>query len=212
MNRSGSATTKSLSGAFLHRSAPEVARDLLGAILVSTIDGVRTSGRIVETEAYLGPDDPASHAATRSGRTVRNSPMFGPGGTTYVYLIYGMHWCFNVVTGDTDDPQAVLIRALEPLEGQGNMARRRSRSRNLTDGPGRLCQALGITGELNGHLLSRPPLRLLPGIEVPDSAVGTSGRIGIREARDWPLRYYVAHHQSVSVARPPTSNGDAIPR
>lgn len=187
---------------FFLRPASEVARELLGCRLVSTMEGLRTGGRIVETEAYVGPHDPACHAAERTGRTSRNAPMFGPGGTSYVYFVYGMHWCFNVVTGEPDDPQAVLIRALEPEEGHEVMARRRERSRDLTNGPARLCQALGLTGELNGHPLERPPLVLVPGDRVPDGDVAVSGRIGIREARDWPLRYFVAGDPHVSPARP----------
>lgn len=191
----------SLSGDLLRRPAPEVARALLGWELFSEVDGLRTSGRIVETEAYLGPEDPASHAATRSGRTRRNAPMFGPGGTAYVYFIYGMHWCFNVVTGAPDDPQAVLIRALDPVEGRDAMSHRRGGERNLTNGPARLCQALGITGTLNEHPLDRSPLRLVPAPPVPEEGVRTSGRIGIRKARDWPLRYFMAHHPHVSENR-----------
>lgn len=203
---------KRFPGAFFHRSARDVARDLLGCELVSDVGGLRTSGRIVETEAYLGPEDPASHAATRAGRTDRNAPMFGPGGTAYVYFIYGMHWCFNVVTGAEDDPQAVLVRALEPMEGRATMVRRRGDGRNLTNGPARLCQALGITGELNEHPLTRSPLRLCPGPRLPEGKVRVSGRIGIRKARDWPLRYFLAHHPQVSAARTPPDKGDSIPR
>jgi DNA-3-methyladenine glycosylase len=191
-------------GELLRSPAPEVARGLLGWELISDVEGVRTSGRIVETEAYLGPEDPASHAATRGGRTDRNAPMFGPAGSAYVYFIYGMHWCFNVVTGAPGDPQAVLVRALEPLEGLEAMARRRGDSHNLTNGPARLCQALGITGALNEHPLDRTPLRLRPGPPVSNRQVRTSGRIGIRKARDWPLRYFMAHHPQVSVTRTPS--------
>jgi DNA-3-methyladenine glycosylase len=191
-------------GEFFRSSATEVARGLLGWELVSDLGGLRTSGRIVETEAYLGPEDPASHAATRAGRTHRNAPMFGPGGSAYVYFIYGMHWCFNVVTGSPGDPQAVLIRALDPTDGLEIMAQRRGGPRNLANGPARLCQALGITGHLNEHPLDRSPLRLLPGSPVADDRVRTSGRIGIRRAKDWPLRYFMAHHPQVSVTRTPS--------
>jgi len=179
--------------------APEVARRLLGCRLVSFADGVRTGGRIVETEAYLGPEDPASHAAVRAGRTTRNAPMFGPPGTAYVYRIYGLHWCFNVVTGAVGEPQAVLVRALEPRIGVDTMrARRRGQERHLTNGPGRLCQALAISAGLNGHGLDRPPLQLLDGGLRPDEEVGRSGRIGIRKARDWPYRFFVRGHPDVS--------------
>jgi DNA-3-methyladenine glycosylase len=176
---------------FFEWPVAEVARHLLGARLVSTVDGLRTSGVIVEAEAYGGGDDPASHAATRVGRTERNRAMFGPPGRAYVYRIYGMHWCVNVVTGSEGDPQAVLLRGIEPLEGAEVMAHRRHGARPLAAGPGRLCQALGITGDLYGHDLNAPPLVLEPGWAVPDAAVGVSGRIGVRAAAELPLRFYV---------------------
>ncbi len=178
------------------------ARALLGADLVSTVGGVDTSGRIVEVEAYLGPADPASHGAARIGRTARNDPMFGAPGTAYVYRIYGVHRCFNVVTGDEGFPAAVLVRALEPRTGMEAMARRRGRGTDLCSGPGRLAQALGIEETLNGHDLDRAPLRILPGAPVPDSAVQVSGRIGISRATDWPLRFTVAGSPHVSRAGP----------
>ena len=175
-----------------------VARDLLGARLVSTVDGALTSGVIVEAEAYHGPDDPASHAATRGGRTTRNAAMFGPPGRAYVYRIYGMHWCVNVVTGTEGDPQAVLIRALDPLAGEEEMRRRRGGALGLASGPGRLCQALGITGALYGHDLTVPPLEVRAGWVVPDADVAVSGRIGVRAAADWPLRFFVRGNPGVS--------------
>ena len=175
-----------------------VARGLLGARLVSTIDGITTAGVIVETEAYRGGDDPASHAATRAGRTDRNAAMFGPPGRAYVYRIYGMHWCVNVVTGQDGEPQAVLLRALDPLVGQEEMARRRGRSEALASGPGRLCQALAISGALYGHDLGLPPLEIRAGWSVPDAQVGVSGRVGVRAAADWPLRFFVRGNPSVS--------------
>ncbi len=157
-----------------------------------------TAGVIVETEAYHGSDDPASHAATRAGRTARNAAMFGLPGRAYVYRIYGMHWCVNVVTGAEGDPQAVLLRALDPLVGQEAMQRRRGRAEGLASGPGRLCQALGITGELYGHDLARPPLEVRAGLSVPDDRVGVSGRIGVRAAADWPRRFFVRDNPAVS--------------
>ena len=162
------------------------------------MDGVLTAGVIVETEAYRGADDPASHAATRGGRTERNAAMFGPPGRAYVYRIYGMHWCVNVVTGAEGEPQAVLIRALDPLLGEGEMARRRAGASDLASGPGRLCQALGITGALYGHDLRLPPLELRAGWRIPDPEVAVSGRIGVRAAHDWPLRFYVRGNPAVS--------------
>ena len=185
---------------FYARSAEDVARDLLGDIVVSTVDGVRTSGRIVEAEAYIGPEDDASHAAARIGRTQRNGAMYGPPGLAYVYLIYGMYWCLNTVTTREDFPAAVLIRALEPLEGTETMrARRAGRSdRDLARGPGRLCQALGINGALNAHFLDREPLVILPGEPVRD--IVATPRIGITRAADWPLRFIEAGSPWVSSA------------
>lgn len=183
---------------FCARPAEALARDLLGALIVSTIDGVETAGRIVETEAYTGPDDPASHAARRIGRTARNATMFGHAGDAYVYLIYGMHWCLNVVASEAGDPQGVLIRALEPMTGFEAMRERRGRAHDLCSGPGRLCQALGIGGDLDGHDLSAAPLRLRLPPSGCDGTVRCSGRIGIREARDWPLRFFLDGNPHVS--------------
>jgi DNA-3-methyladenine glycosylase len=184
--------------AFFTRPVELVARALLGARLVSTVGGVLTSGVIVEAEAYRGQDDPASHAATRVGRTVRNAAMFGPAGRAYVYRIYGMHWCVNVVTGADGDPQAVLLRALDPLAGEDEMARRRGAGVGLASGPGRLCQALGITGALYGHDLTRAPLEVRAGWTIPDGDIGVSGRVGVRAAHEWPLRFFVRGNPAVS--------------
>ncbi len=192
---------------FYSRDTELVARDMLGAILeCSTPEGV-ASGRIVETEAYLGEHDPACHAAV--GRTARTSPLYGPPGTAYVYFIYGMHWCVNAVTRAHGLPSAVLIRALEPLNGVDLMRRRRPgarRSEDLTSGPARLCSALGITGAHNGTSLQRPPLLVRRGEPVPDAAVQTTPRIGITKAADWPLRWIVAGNPYVS-GRPPRREG-----
>jgi DNA-3-methyladenine glycosylase len=187
-----------LSSEWLGGDVREAASNLLGAVLVSTVGGVTTSGRIVEVEAYGGPEDPASHAAVRAGRTPRNDAMFGPAGTAYVYRSYGMHWCVNVVSGREGEAAAVLVRALEPLEGEEAMASRRGGSSLLTSGPGRLCQSLGITGGLNGHSLVRAPLRLMEGTRVPPSSIGVSGRIGVRAAADWPRRFYVRGSPNLS--------------
>lgn len=176
-----------------------MARDLLGARLLSTVGGVRTEAVIVETEAYLGADDPASYAATRHGPTDRNRAMFGPAGRTYVYLIYGMHWCANVVTGEEGAGQAVLLRGAEPLGGVDAMERRRSGRRPLLAGPGRLCQALAIDGALYGHPLHEPPLVLRAGWTVPDTEVAVTGRIGVTAAADRRLRFLVRGSPGVSV-------------
>lgn len=162
---------------------------LLGCILESTVGGALSSGRIVEVEAYLGPEDPASHAAVRAGRTKRNASMFGPPGIAYLYFVYGVHWCVNVVTGREGDPQAVLIRAMEPLEGVETMQRRRGHRTPLLSGPGRVASALGLDGELDGHPFHSSPLRILPGWRAPGEAVQVTRRVGISKGRDLPLRF-----------------------
>ena len=117
--------------------------------------------------------------------------MFGPAGLAYVYRSYGIHWCLNVVTGEEGFPAAVLIRGLDLVAGSETALQRRGGRKPIGAGPGRLCQALGITGELDGHDLSSPPLELFWGWNVPDQAVAVSGRIGVRHAADWPLRFYL---------------------
>ena len=198
---SGTPVRGTFDRAFFDRPAESVAPDLLGARLVSTIDGRRVTGVIVEVEAYTGPDDPASHAAARIGRTRRNASMFGPPGTAYVYLSYGVHWCLNVVTGAIGDPCAVLLRAVHPIEGFDVMAARRGRERDLTSGPGRVGQAFGITDAVDGHDFSSPPLRVLPGWPTPPGSIDVSPRVGVSRARDWPLRFCVPGSGSVSNAR-----------
>jgi DNA-3-methyladenine glycosylase len=189
------------------RPAEIVARDLLGRILVSTVDGIRTAGRIVETEAYTGPDDPASHAASRIGRTVRNESMFGVPGIAYVYRSYGMHWCLNVVTDEPGFPAAVLVRALEPIRGMDAMRLRRMRGQQrlpdtaLASGPGRLAAALGVNGDHDGHPLRCAPLWISPGAPVVSERVLTGPRVGISRAADWPLRFCEANSPWVSRAR-----------
>ena len=152
----------------------------------------------METEAYDGPNDPASHAATSGGPTERNRAMFGCAGHAYVYRSYGIHWCMNVVTGPEGTAQAVLIRGLEPLEGESTMTERRRGTYPLAAGPGRLCEALGITGELYGHELSKPPLVLRSGWTVDEAYVGVSPRVGVSAAADWPYRFYVRGSSGVS--------------
>lgn len=193
---------------FFDRPAQHVARDLLGHVLRSDVDGRTVSARIVETEAYTGPQDPACHAAARIGRTRRNEAMFGPPGTAYVYRIYGLHWCFNVVTGASGDPAAVLIRAAEPLAGIDTVRDRRGMAAAggwavpaLTAGPGRLAAALGITGALDGHNLRRTPLVLVEGSPAPEDSVRTGPRIGVSRAADWPLRYWIDGNPFVSRPR-----------
>jgi len=189
--------------AFFERPAETVARNLLGTFLLSTVGDHRAVGRIVETEAYTGPDDPASHAARRIGRTRRNAAMFGPPGTAYVYRIYGIHWCVNVVTDVEGFPSAVLIRAIEAMEGLPAMRKRRTKQAPVADaalgkGPGNVAAALGITGDLDGHALDRPPLRLLFGQPVPDRDVERGPRVGVTRAAEWPLRFWVRGNPAVS--------------
>lgn len=167
---------------FFLRPAPEIARELIGATLL--VDGV--GGLVVETEAY-DQSDPASHSFR--GPTVRNAAMFGPPGHAYVYRSYGIHWCLNVVCDAGAAGSAVLIRALEPLAGMDRMQARRGLSdpRLLCSGPGRLCQALGITGALDGQALDAPPFSI-QGRSRPVQ-VATGHRIGITRGVDTPWRF-----------------------
>lgn len=195
-------TGEPLPASFYARDTELVARELLGAVLVSHVGGVVTAGRIVETEAYLGEDDPACHAA--AGHTNRTRWLYGPPGTAYVYFIYGVHWCFNAVTRVAGLPSAVLVRALEPVDGLPAMWERRPRARDahqLVNGPGKLCSALGITGEVNGLPLDRPPLLIRAGAPVEDHRVRVTPRVGITQAAEWPLRWVVA--DSAFTSRPP---------
>jgi DNA-3-methyladenine glycosylase len=195
-------TGSPLPASFYARPTIQVARGLLGQILVSDIGGRRTAGRIVETEAYLGPHDPASHAFGHR-RTARTEVMYGRPGTAYVYFTYGMHWCLNAVTERLGFPAAVLIRALEPLEGLPVMRRRRGRGRvgvrdaDLCAGPARLCQALGITGRENGGLLTKGRLRIVRD-RRRRAPVAVTGRVGITDAADWPLRFVISGSEWLS--------------
>lgn len=159
---------------------------LLGALLVVERDGTRLSGRIVETEAYTA-DDPASHSFR--GETARNAVMFGPAGHLYVYRSYGIHWCANVVTGPVGDGQAVLLRAVDPVEGLDEMLRRRGRT-PLADGPGKLCQAFGIDGADDGaDLCGDGSVRILDdGAPRPIEPLA-GPRVGITKAVDTPWRF-----------------------
>jgi DNA-3-methyladenine glycosylase len=193
---------------FFTRDTPLVARNLLGALLVhSTAEG-RTAGRIVETEAYHGWDDQASHGYARV--TPRNRVMFGPAGVSYVYLIYGMYWLMNVVAKPpgVDYAGAVLIRALEPVEGLEFMAQRREGrpEREWTSGPGRLTLALGIDGGLNQTDITRPgsPLTFEQGQPVEDAAVQSGPRVGLKVEEPWqsmPWRYWIEGNRFVSRGR-----------
>ena len=184
---------KPLPATFFRRPAEVVARDLLGATLLSTIDGRRCSGIIVETEAYLGHDDPASHAY-QGRRHHGNASIYGPPGSWYVYRSYGMHWCANLVARDTGSSgSAVLMRAVLPSEGAAVMMVRRGgyEGRQLANGPGKLCQALGISRALDGVLMRESAVVVGKGktSERPVGEILVTPRIGITKARDWPLRF-----------------------
>jgi DNA-3-methyladenine glycosylase len=189
---------------FYERPAAEVAVDLLGRrlVCVSQADGVIRAGIIVETEAYVGPEDLASHASR--GRTARSEVMFGPAGIAYVYLIYGMHHCFNAVTGPEGFPAAVLVRALEPETG----------TEVRTNGPGLVCRALQIDRSYNGADLTGKPLFVESGdrpvgVPLPVRPVHFGPRVGVGYAGDWahrPLRFWLADSKWFSKARR-TSHG-----
>lgn len=190
-------------------------QSLLGSFLIhETPDGI-TSGMIVEAEAYIGPDDKAAHSY--GGRpTERTRVMYGPPGYSYVYQIYGLHYCFNVVSGSENAPEAILIRALEPIDGIPIMIQRRKmeiaqeaggtwphkKIRLLTNGPGKLAQAMGITKEQNGWNLRNSPLRIATGQSpVESDRIATGPRIGIdyaEEARGFPWRFWLKGNPFVS--------------
>ena len=194
---------------FYRRPAEVVARELLGRHLVRELDGERLVLRLVETEAYLGAPDRASHA-WGGRRTARNASLYLSGGYAYVYFIYGMHYCLNAVTGRAGEGGAVLLRAGEPLAGDERMAELRGllaapRPGELAAGPGRLCRALGIDRELDGARLDRGELRITEGEPFPDQQVVAGPRIGIAysgEAATWPLRFAVLGNSHVSRPRP----------
>ena len=188
--------------AFYERPTEEVARDLLGKVLLRQHDGRPLAGRIVEVEAYLGTHDLACHSAR--GKTARTAVMFGPGGRAYVYMIYGMYHCLNVVTEPEGFPCAVLIRALEPL----------ALLPGSVSGPGRLCRTLSIDRSLTGHDLSRSPLTLVDSPLLPPlPPVARSPRIGVDYAGEWaekPLRFFIEGNPWVSGARP-SRKGHPLP-
>jgi DNA-3-methyladenine glycosylase len=188
---------------FFERQPDAVARAVLGKLLVRRTSDALLAGRIVEVEAYFGDDDPAAHAA--AGRTARNAVLFGPPGHAYVYFIYGMHSCLNISCEPAGHAGSVLVRALEPLQGLTQMAAWRGLAphappRLLTSGPGRLCQAFGITRTThNGiDLLSEDSdLQLRDdGCETP--RILTTPRIGISKAAERPLRFALAGHACLS--------------
>ncbi|MFL6717558.1 MAG: DNA-3-methyladenine glycosylase [Burkholderiaceae bacterium] len=183
------AETPWLARTFFDRDTELVARELLGCLLVHRVDGVERVGRIVETEAYLGVGDLAAHSAR--GVTPRTQVMFGPPGHAYVYLIYGMHHCLNIVTEAEGQGTAVLLRALEPVRDL----------HGKTSGPGLLCKAMGIDRRLNGHDFCSATLHVLPRPAGQAAAVVKRPRIGVDYAGEWaarPLRFYLEGNSYVS--------------
>ncbi len=186
---------------FYDRDTEIVAREMLGTIIEHRSEAGTTSAMIVETEAYIGEHDPACHAA--SGLTRRTEPLYGRPGLSYVYFIYGMHWCFNAVTRGEGLPSAVLVRAVQPVRGLELMQRRRPTVRgvNISNGPGKLCYAMGIDGSMNALSLQRGRLVIREGVQVPAEEIVITPRIGITKAADWPLRYFIAGNEWVSGLR-----------
>ena len=173
------------------RPAEVVAAELIGTVMVSRIGGAVTAGRIVETEAYLGVIDPASHGFA-GRRTVHNASIFGAPGLWYVYRSYGMHWCANLVAAAEGEAAAVLVRALEPVDGLEVMRERRGAvpDRQLCSGPGKLCRALGITRDLDGLMMLGSDVVVVRGARP--ARVAATRRIGITRAEEWPLRFVEA--------------------
>lgn len=179
-----------------------IAKDLLGKILVTNINGVRTAGMIVETEAYAGIIDRASHA-WNNRRTKRTEVIFQPGGLAYVYLCYGIHYLFNVVTNIENTPHAVLIRALQPIDGIDVMQRRYNNkpSVKLTAGPGSLCKAMGIDTALNGESLTGKKVWIETGQDIADNEIAISTRVGVAYAGEdayLPYRFSIKNNDWVS--------------
>lgn len=197
---------KKLPRKLYNQSTIKVAKLLLGKFLIRKIGKKIISGKIVETEAYAGPKDLASHASR--GKTPRNAPMFGPPGYSYVYLVYGLNYCFNIVTEGRDYPAAVLVRALEPTESVKSMFRRRNLifttlpSPALTNGPGKLCQALKINKNLNDIDLTGNTLWLEDrGVKIKPSEITAKKRVGVDYAgkyKNKPWRFYLKGNKFVS--------------
>lgn len=199
---------KLLRRAFFNRDPRLVARELLGKLIVRKLGRKCLAGRIVEVEAYLGADDLAAHAA--AGHTARNAVLFGPPGHAYVYFIYGMHYCLNISCLPAGEAGCVLVRALEPVSGIAEMAKARHLAdleiisrhdfRKLSSGPGRLCEALGITRERDNAkdmLSTRSDLQVMTDGFIVD-AIAVTPRIGITKSAEMPLRYVIAGNGFVS--------------
>lgn len=201
---------KKLSREFYNRDSILVAKELLGKVLVHEVDRQRISAKIIEAEAYMGVEDKAAHSYGGK-RTPRVEVMYGDPGFSYIFLIYGMYCCFNIVTSEKGKPQAVLIRAAEPLEGMEWMAQRRfgrsyeqlikSQRRGLSNGPGKLCGALSLDRSFNGIDLCGNEVYVEEGKSEKLSIV-TTKRIGVdyaEEAKDYPWRFYIADNEYISV-------------
>ncbi|MEF8835304.1 MAG: DNA-3-methyladenine glycosylase [Candidatus Thermoplasmatota archaeon] len=193
---------KKLTRQFYSRDAEKVAEDLLGKYLVRISPEGKTVGKIVETEAYLGEEDPASHSY-QGGKTERTEVIYGPSGHAYVYMIYGMYYCVNTVTGEEGDPEGVFIRALEPLEGIDLMEQRRDLTdkNELTSGPGKLCMAMDIDKQLNGVDLCGNKLYIAESEEDKNFDIAKAPRVNIDyagEAKEWELRFFIEGSLHVS--------------
>ena len=197
---------------FYERDLLTVAKALLGKVVVHETPEGTTSGRIVETEAYMGPEDKASHAYDNL-RTIRTETQFGPKGHAYIYLIYGMYYCFNVTAGKKPGkPEAILMRALEPLTGIDLMKKRRPAAKDnitkLTNGPGKLCTAMGLTKRQNGANVCKPPFHIDNGSNVPEKNIIQTKRIGVEYADKWKnktWRFYIKDNVYVSIKNKTTN-------
>lgn len=201
---------KKLNREFYNRDSVTVAKELLGKVLVHVSEGEEIIGKIVEVEAYMGPHDKAAHSYNNR-RTERNEVMYGPPGYAYVYIIYGMYDCMNVVVEEIGKPQAILIRALEPIKGQEKMAQFRfgktyseltkQQIRGLTSGPGKLCMALNISRKQNGEDLLGDKIYILEDDAEQSFDMVETTRINIdyaEEAADYPWRFYIKGNPFVS--------------
>jgi DNA-3-methyladenine glycosylase len=197
---------KKLPRDFYRQDTVAVARALLGCTLWRRHEDGLLGARIVETEAYLGANDMASHAR-RGLRSERNASMYLEGGHAYVYFTYGMHWCLNVVTGEADVAEAVLLRAAEPVRGVGSMWTRRTKAKReheLMNGPGKLCMAMAIDKSLDGESFRGETLYITQGDAIDEAGIAVSPRIGVEnsgEAALWPLRFFLRGNRYVSAYR-----------
>jgi DNA-3-methyladenine glycosylase len=194
-----------LKESFYQKDTITVARELLGKILVHESREGTTTGRIVETEAYRGPEDRAAHSS-EGRRTARNEVMYGQKGLAYVYFIYGLYYCFNITAGNVPGkPEAVLIRALEPVAGEEIMAKRRGQQMkvdNLTNGPSKLCMAMGISKAQNKVDVTTSPLYIEDASLIPPIDIVETTRVGVDYSGDWkhnPWRFYIRNNRFVSV-------------